>query len=121
MPQETLYERIHRQFLTLVEIFPGRERRIEFLEERPIPGKVGPLLPCARAVAEMLKAAPTVQMVTEELRADPDKTRCFYQFAMSQLQTLREHDAGKTILATEAGKPFEELASWVLALIDRRP
>lgn len=120
MPTEPLYDKIHRQFSALVRNFPTEQGLKEFLEEVPIPETVGTLLPDARDVAEMLKVAPTEQFAVQELRADEARTRIFYQFAMSQFQTLREHPASKSLVTTDSDTPFCELASWILALTDQR-
>lgn len=51
-----------KQALVLVRAFPTEQGLKEFLEEVPIPERVGSLLPDAQAVAEMLKHVPTVEM-----------------------------------------------------------
>lgn len=118
MPAPTFAEIVHHQFSKLAQTFPGKERLKEFLEEAPIPETTGPLLLSARVVAEMLRAAPSEEFAYQELRADEDGTRAFYQFSMTQFQTLREK--GQIIPAKTEGGPFEELASWALGLIAQR-
>lgn len=118
MPDPIFYETIRHQFSTLVKSFPGEERLREYLAEVPIPETVAPLLRDARDVAEMLKAAPTEQFAVAELRADEAKTRAFYQFAMSQFPVLRERTAG--VRSKKEDGHFQELATWILALIAQR-
>jgi len=120
MAQENFSELVHRQFATLVQGFPGEQGLAEFLAAVPIPGTVGPLLGRARVVAEMLRAVPTVEMAIEELRADQDGTRAFYQFAMSQLRTLRETPIAQSTTTKDSGNPFYELSVWALALFSQR-
>ena len=120
MPKEALYDTIHRQFATLVKAFPNEQGLKEFLEAVAIPETITPLLPDARDVAEMLRSAPTEQFAYQELRADEAKTRAFYQFAMSQFPTLREHPVARSASTPESSNPFYELATWILSLVAQR-
>lgn len=119
MPNPLLYEVVRRQFEMLVASFPGIPNLKGFLEVVPIPETVGPMLAAARATAEMLKAAPSVEFAGEELRADEEQTRTFYYFAMSQLPILREHNL-PIRPTTEGAGPFYELAIWILGLVSKR-
>lgn len=120
MNADDLYKKIQLQFATLIGFFPRERKLKEFLTEKLFLPLDLASLANAREVAHMLLSARTEESAAEELSRNEDRARCFYQFALGQLPSLRDRLKSEAHAYPPGELPFFELGLLMTAAITQQ-